>query len=111
VNDRHIVGRFNQDHRGESQMAMIDLVGWTGAALVLIAYGLVSLNKKVAARSYLFQLSNLFGALFLLVNTAAKGAYPSTFVNVVWIGIATVTLVKTGPGDHQDEHASNGSDS
>ena len=92
-------------------MAMIDLVGWTGAALVLIAYGLVSLNKKVEARSYLFQLSNLFGALFLLVNTAAKGAYPSTFVNVVWIGIATVTLVRTGSGHRQDEHTSNRSDS
>ena len=87
-------------------MAMIDLAGWTGAALVLIAYGLVSLNKKVEARSYLFQLSNLFGALLLLVNTAVKGAYPSTFVNVVWIGIATVTLFRTGSHFSQPEDTS-----
>ena len=29
----------------------------------------------------------------LIINTAYYGAYPSTFVNVVWIGIAVATIL------------------
>ena len=43
--------------------------------------------------SMTFQLLNLVGAIFLIVNTAYYGAYPSAFVNVVWIGIALVTII------------------
>ncbi len=40
-----------------------------------------------------FQLLNLGGAILLIINTAYYGAYPSTFVNIVWIGIGLVAIL------------------
>jgi len=73
----------------------VDVIGWIGAAAVLLAYALVS-NNKVGGDSRLYQLLNLAGGAFLLVNTVYFGAFPSAFVNVVWIGIAIFALVRIG---------------
>ena len=70
----------------------IDVIGWLGAAALLAAYGLVS-AKRLDGDSMMFQFLNLVGAIFLIINTAYYGAYPSTFVNVVWIGIAVATIL------------------
>lgn len=70
----------------------IDVIGWVGAAALLTAYGLVS-AKRLDGDTMTFQLLNLIGAILLIVNTAYYGAYPSTFVNIVWIGIAVVTIL------------------
>ncbi len=71
----------------------IDVVGWAGAALLLVAYGLVS-ARKVTGGSAAYQLLNLGGSILLMANTAYYGAYPSTFVNVIWLLIATGALWK-----------------
>ena len=71
---------------------VIDVIGWARAAALLTAYGLVS-AKRLDGDSMTFQLLNLVGAIFLIINTAYYGAYPSRFVNVVWIGIALVTIL------------------
>ncbi len=71
----------------------IDILGWAGALAVLLAYGLVS-NHKVKGDSQIYQWLNLAGGIFLLINTIYFGAIPSAFVNVVWIGIAVVALIK-----------------
>ena len=69
-----------------------DLLGWLGAALLLVAYGLVS-TKKLEGDSIPYQLLNLLGSVFLVVNSAYYGAYPSVGVNVVWIGIAIFAIL------------------
>ena len=71
---------------------VIDVIGWLGAAALLAAYALVS-AKRLDGDSMMFQFLNLIGAIFLIINTAYYGAYPSTFVNVVWIGIAVATML------------------
>lgn len=71
----------------------IDLIGWAGALAVLLAYALIS-AKRLKGDSRAFQLLNLAGGVFLLVNTLYFGAFPSAFVNLVWIAIAVVALVK-----------------
>lgn len=75
----------------------IDVVGWAGAALLVVAYGLVS-ARKVTGGSTAYQLLNLVGSILLMVNTAYYGAYPSTFVNVIWLLIATGALWKAAFG-------------
>ncbi len=65
----------------------IDTVGWAGGAMVVVAYFLIS-SGKVTAKSSFFQFLNLAGSIFLIINTYAKGAYPSAVVNVIWVGIA-----------------------
>jgi hypothetical protein len=69
----------------------LDAIGWAGAAALLLAYAMVSLNK-VAGDSPVYQLLNIAGSVLLAVNTIAYRAYPSTFVNMIWIGIAGFTL-------------------
>lgn len=70
---------------------IIDILGWAGAILYLIAYGLISI-KKVEGDSWLYQGLNIFAGIFLIVNTFYLRAYPSAGLNVVWVGIAVLTL-------------------
>lgn len=71
----------------------IDIVGWIGSAAVVSAYALISLNK-LNSRSRVYQVLNLVGSVGLVVNTAYYRAYPSTFVNIVWLVIAAFALVR-----------------
>jgi hypothetical protein len=71
----------------------INLIGWVGSAGVLLAYVLVSTNR-LKGDSSPYQMLNLFGSIFLMTNTIYFGAYPSTFVNLVWLFIAIFALVR-----------------
>ena len=73
---------------------LINILGWTGDALLLLAYALVS-SKRCAGDSALYQSLNILGALLLIINSFYFSAYPSVGVNVAWVGIAVFTLVKT----------------
>lgn len=66
---------------------LIDALGWIGAFSLIAAYFCVSF-RKIAADSMLYQLMNAFGSFLLIVNTMYYRAYPSAFVNIVWIAIA-----------------------
>lgn len=70
---------------------IIDILGWAGTILYLIAYGLVS-AKKAEGNSWLYQGLNLFAGALLIVNTLYLRAYPSAGLNIAWVGIAVVTL-------------------
>jgi hypothetical protein len=72
---------------------IIDILGWIGSVEVIIAYGLNS-YQKLNSDSNVFQFLNLTGAIFLIVNTVYYGAYPSTFINIVWVVIAAVALIR-----------------
>ena len=70
---------------------MIDVLGWTGTVLYLVAYALVSL-KKVEGDSPLYQGINIVAGVLLIINTFYWRAYPSLGLNAAWIGIAVFTL-------------------
>ena len=72
---------------------IIDLAGWVGAGILLLAYGCVSFDK-LRAESFRYQFLNAVGSCLLIVNTVYYRAYPSAFVNVVWIVIAFVASVR-----------------
>jgi hypothetical protein len=69
----------------------IDIAGWTGAALILGAYGLISAGK-MQPRSALYQWMNIVGAIALMLNSGWHGAWPSVGLNIVWLGIGVVAL-------------------
>jgi hypothetical protein len=71
----------------------IEVVGWTGAALVLVAYGLLS-SGRLTGRSAAYQLMNVIGAAGFVVNSGWNGALPSAALNVVWMGIGVVALIR-----------------
>ena len=59
--------------------AIIDVIGWMGGLLLVIAYFQNSRNK-ISAQSFSYQFLNVLGSLFLIVNTVFYGAYPSAVV-------------------------------
>ena len=64
----------------------IEIIGWIAASLLLAAYILLTMGK-VTARSSLYQLLNVLAGAGLVVNSGWNGAYPSVFINVVWMAI------------------------
>jgi len=68
-----------------------DAIGWVGAAALLVAYAMVS-HKKLEGDSATYQLLNISGSLLLAANTIFYGSYPSTFVNLIWAGIAVFAV-------------------
>jgi phosphatidylserine synthase len=70
---------------------IINILGWVGTILYLVAYALVSM-KKVEGDSVLYQGMNIVAGALLVINTLYLHAYPSAGLNAAWIGIGMVTL-------------------
>jgi hypothetical protein len=71
----------------------IEIIGWAGAALILLAYLLLSAGR-LPARSISYQGANLLGAIAFAINSGWHGAVPSAALNVVWAAIALFALVR-----------------
>jgi len=74
------------------EAVLFDLLGWIGAFLLLLAYGLVSF-KKLAADSLAYQGMNVVASILLAINTLYHRAFPSSFVNIVWTFIAIFAIL------------------
>ena len=70
----------------------VEIAGWGGAVLILVAYFLLTLGK-LAARSLAYQAMNLLGALGFVINSGWHGAIPNAALNVAWAGIALYALI------------------
>jgi hypothetical protein len=67
------------------EKTIMDILGWLGAILYLVAYGLVS-AKKVESDSWMYQGLNILAGTMLIINTYYLRAYPSAGLNVAWVG-------------------------
>ncbi len=72
---------------------LINILGWIGAIALLVAYALIS-ARRVEGDSTGYQLLNLVGSILLMLNTLYYEAYPSSFLNLVWMGVALYALRK-----------------
>ncbi|MFI5152376.1 MAG: hypothetical protein ACHQET_03525 [Chitinophagales bacterium] len=72
---------------------IIDSIGWLGSLMVVLAYAL-NMYKKLAADSVPYYLINIIGSACLIVNTIYHQALPSAVVNIVWIAIALIALIR-----------------
>jgi hypothetical protein len=68
----------------------IEAAGWLGAGSLILAYALLSSGKIRNGTAY--QVLNLAGALGLVVNAVAHGAFPSAGLNLAWLGIGLIAL-------------------
>ena len=75
----------------------VDIFGWIGAILLLLAYGLVS-KKRLEGDSICYQLLNAIGSVLLITNSYYYKAFPSVAVNVIWISIACMTIFRRNDG-------------
>jgi hypothetical protein len=67
----------------------VEVAGWTGAALILGAYALLSAGR-LTGRSLTYQLMNVFGAIGFVINGWWHGALPSAALNVLWLAIGAI---------------------
>jgi hypothetical protein len=77
----------------DATVLVINVVGWAGMALLIGAYALVTAGR-IHGTGLAFQLMNLFGGAFLMLNSGYYGAWPSAVLNLVWVGIGTVGLAR-----------------
>jgi len=67
----------------------VEIVGWTGAALILGAYALLSAGR-LTGRSVTYQLMNVVGAAGFIINGWWHHALPSAVLNILWLVIGVV---------------------
>ncbi len=72
---------------------LMEVVGWIGGTLILAGYFLLT-NGKLDARSPTYQWLNVVGALGFIANSGWNGAWPSAALNVIWVGIGVVALIR-----------------
>jgi len=73
--------------------SLIDIFGWLGSAALVLGYALIS-TGRIESKSVTYHCLNLIGGACLVVNGVYHGAYPSAFVNIVWIFIAVSAVIK-----------------
>lgn len=74
-------------------MDIVELVGWAGAALLLLGFSL-NLFQVVTAKSSTYLLLNLISSGMLLFNAYMNGAFPFVVVNFVWVVFSGYQLLR-----------------
>jgi hypothetical protein len=72
----------------------IEVAGWAGAVLILLAYLLLSAGR-FTGQSLAYQAMNVVGAAGFVINGWWHGALPSATLNVLWlmIGLFAATRI------------------
>jgi hypothetical protein len=71
----------------------VEVAGWAGASLILLGYLLITAGK-LTGQSAVYQWINVAGAAGFIVNGWWHGAIPSAALNVVWMLIGAVALLR-----------------
>ncbi len=72
---------------------VVSVIGWIGAGLVVLAYGLVS-TGRIQGTSRIYQVMNLCGAVGVGIQSYTVDAFPSVFLQIVWGTIALVSIYR-----------------
>ena len=73
---------------------IVEIVGWIGTILVVVAYFLVS-TERIKPKAVSYNLMNLFGAIFIGVNVFVNQAWPAFGLQIVWGVVAMMSLAKS----------------
>jgi hypothetical protein len=67
----------------------VEVVGWAGALLILLAYLLLSAGR-LTGQSIVYQGMNIVGAAGFVINGWWHRAIPSAALNVLWLLIGAI---------------------
>lgn len=76
-----------------TDQALVEVAGWTGATLILLAYLLLS-TGKLTGQSLAYQAMNVVGAAGFVINGWWHGALPSAALNVLWFMIGAFASIR-----------------
>jgi hypothetical protein len=71
----------------------VEIMGWIGSLLIVGSYAL-NITGKLEATNKWYVWANIIGGFLFIINTYFHQAYPSMFVNIVWVIIAFVMIFK-----------------
>jgi hypothetical protein len=72
---------------------LIEILGWIASILIVGSYAL-NITGRLSAKSKTYVTANIIGGIFFVINTYYHQAYPSMLVNVIWVIIALVMILK-----------------
>ncbi|UTA70154.1 CBU_0592 family membrane protein [Emticicia sp. 21SJ11W-3] len=75
------------------QLNLVEIIGWIGAVLVTGSYFL-NIQGKMDAKDARYIWANAIGGICFVINTYFHQAYPSMFVNIVWVLIAAAAVLR-----------------
>jgi hypothetical protein len=80
---------------------IIEIIGWSAAAMMLSAYMLLT-SGRLSSSSGTYQWLNVLSGAGFIINSGWNGAYPSAFLNVIWMtiglyGVFRGLRVRPGP--------------
>jgi hypothetical protein len=70
-----------------------EIIGWVGAVLILLAFGLVSF-EVVKPIDLIYQILNALGALGIVYISFKKKVWQPGVLNFIWASIAIIAIVK-----------------
>lgn len=76
----------------EKRHPLVEAIGWFGAAIVIIAYGLLVFNV-LKADSAPYLIMNIIGSVCLVVIAEVKKLFQSVVLNVIWGTVALIALI------------------
>ena len=71
----------------------LETLGWWGAALILLAYALVSFSF-ISVDNVWYQVLNGLGSVGVVIFSVYKRAYPSVALNLIWVAIAIISIMR-----------------
>ena len=71
----------------------VEIAGWAGATLILLAYLLLSAGR-LTGQSLAYQGMNVVGAAGFVVNGWWHGALPSATLNILWLMIGLFASIR-----------------
>lgn len=70
-----------------------EIIGWYGAATIVIAYFLVSFSF-VSSENVIYQLLNGAGAISVVLVSVRHKTYQSAVLNSIWFVIALIAIIR-----------------
>jgi hypothetical protein len=82
-------------------MNKVDLLGFVGVSMILIAYFL-NLNGKIQSNDIKYILLNLFGAMLACMASILMEYYPFVLLEGTWTLVSIMALIKYLKGGKND---------
>lgn len=73
---------------------VVELIGWSGAVLIVTAYAQAA-RGRWPATGRLSALVNVLAGVCLVINSAYHGAFPVVGLNSVWATVGAIALIRS----------------
>lgn len=70
-----------------------DIVGFTGATIILVAYFALQI-EKISAHSLLYSTANVVGSVMIIYTLMHAWNFTAFFIEIVWLAVSVMGMIK-----------------